>query len=388
MRARFQFARGRTTPSGPARGVLVGLSLAALLIFPAVLRAEDAVGRIEGKDVSVEGGAGGTVTLAPSAVSNGNVITVHSGKARMTLFNGGKVEICGPAQFTLLLSGQAITLALNFGRVRAELPATTTLRIFTPMIVGTPIDINGRSRDVTVGLSLDDSLCVLATSGAIQLEHQFTGEKLIVPQAGEFFLHSGQLLPTAGTPGCQCLADEPGASPSPATPEFATVPPSLAVPRTASAAGSTEQAPRSEPESAPGIEYSVLEHANQGHPLVASEKIEAPAAPPSYLRSETVAVPALVFTAGSPLPPPGPSEETILLIREARVSPEWQFSGRVEPPEFATAVQRALGEKPVTTNLAPPVPAEPPAQQKRKKAGFWAALKRAFGGGEQPVGVR
>ena len=90
------------------------------------------------------------------------------------------------------MSGDAITLALNFGRVRAQLPESTALRIFTPTIIGTPLDIAGGARDVTVGLSLDDSLCVTATSGAIQLEHQFTGEKLIVPQAGEFFLNAGQ----------------------------------------------------------------------------------------------------------------------------------------------------------------------------------------------------
>ena len=34
-----------------------------------------------------------------------------------------------------------------------------------------------------------------------------------------------------------------------------------------------------------------------------------------------------------------------MLIREARVAPEWEFSGHVEAPEFAKAMQNALGEK-------------------------------------------
>ena len=126
-------------------------------------------------------------------VVNGSVITVHSGQAHMTLAGGGEIDICGPAKFTLLQSGPAITLALNFGRMRVQLPAAAQLRIFTPTIVATPIDIGGAPRDFTVGLDLSDSLCVVATSGALRLEHQFTGEGLIVPQSGEFFLAAGKL---------------------------------------------------------------------------------------------------------------------------------------------------------------------------------------------------
>ncbi len=376
MRARFQFARRCTTLLRPIPPLLARFSIAALLLCPVAVYADNApgaVGRIEGRDVSVEAGVGGTTTSAPSTLASGNVVTVHSGKARMTLFSGGKVEICGPAKFTLLLSGQAVTIALNFGRVRAELPATTTLRIFTPTIVGTPIDIGGQSRDITVGLSLDDSLCVLTTSGALQLEHQFTGDKIIVPQAGDFFLSPGQWLPTAGAPGtCQCLEDAP--STSPVTTDFAATVPTR-VPEATSADNATSQ-----PESEPRLAFSVLENANQGHPLVASEKIETPAVPPSYVTSDAL-VPALVFAADSPLPPPGPSAETLLLIREAHLSSEWEFSGRVEPPAFVGAMEHALGEAPVTTSSARSAQTEPSAPQKKKKGGFWAALKRALRGG-------
>src|SRR5580700_8586092 len=169
------------------------------------------IGVVEGNDVSVEGAAvaaNGTATSAPSMfVGNGSVVTVHSGQARMSLLEGGALDICGPAKFTLLQSGPAITLALNFGRIHVRLPAPAQLRIFTPTIVATPIDIGGAPRDFTVGLDLQDSLCVVATSGALRLEQQFTGEGLIVPQAGEFFLSGGKLIPVAGVTGsCQCLS--------------------------------------------------------------------------------------------------------------------------------------------------------------------------------------
>src|SRR6201997_2573033 len=172
-----------------------------------------AIGRVEGNDVSVEGGSAatnGTATSAPSMfVVNGSVITVHSGQARMTLAGGGQIDICGPAKFTLLQSGPAITLALNFGRIHVRLPAPAQLRIFTPTIVATPIDIGGAPRDFSVGLDLNDSMCVVATGGALRLEQQFTGEGLIVPQAGEFFLEGGKLIPVAGVTGsCQCLSHQ------------------------------------------------------------------------------------------------------------------------------------------------------------------------------------
>src|SRR5260370_39625820 len=101
---------------------------------------------------------------------------------------GVRRDSCGPANFTRFKSGPAVTLALNFGRMRVQLPAAAQLRIFTPTIVATPIDIGGAPRDFTVGPDLSDSLCLAATSGALRLEHQFTSEALIAPQSGEFFL--------------------------------------------------------------------------------------------------------------------------------------------------------------------------------------------------------
>ena len=138
---------------------------------------------------------------SPSFVFNGSVLTVHDGKARLTLVAGGQVDICGPAKFTLLQSGPPITLALNFGRIHLQLPASTSLRIFTPTMIATPLDIGGASRDITAGLDLNDSLCVLATSGAIRLEQQFTGEIRSFRRLGEFFPVGGKFGAGCGHAG-------------------------------------------------------------------------------------------------------------------------------------------------------------------------------------------
>jgi hypothetical protein len=413
MRRRFQIVAVRVRVSSHPRRWLLPLALiAAAFLCPPVTHAQGArlpvMGHVEGTDISCESGTPETGQYSTVGtrldVSDGTVVTVHSGQALMTLLAGGQVDICGPAKLTVLLSGNAITLALNFGRVRVELPAKTDLRIFTPTLIGTPLDISGGARDVTVGLSLDDSLCVLASSGAIQLEHQFTGEKMIVPQAGEFFLNAGKLVPVAGTPGsCKCSANGPSIPPSP---QYASAGPPPATPvaippaANGSASGSAPAAVEVTP-AEKTVEYAQLAQANEEHPITPAPKNLRPDVPPSSIPADTAVLPALTYNAAGPAPPPASSSDMVLLVREARVSPDWEFSGHVEPPEFAKAMQHALGEGDAAAKKSPlagsataesrnpsaggpaagseTASTEEPAPRKRH-GGFWASLKRVFGG--------
>jgi hypothetical protein len=340
-----------------------------------------AIGRIEGLDVTVDGGtaAGNPAAAAvPSIyVSSGSTVTVHSGKAQMILAAGGHLDICGPARFTVLQSGDAVTLALSFGRIHVQLPAGTALRLFTPTIIATPLDINGAARDVTLGLDIHDSLCVLASSGALRLEHQFSGENLVVPQSGEFFLDSGKLAPIVGAPGtCDCTLTQaqistPPALPAPAQdkkpdsledkkknaslgplPALAKVLPApqlaglednksnsaVAKPPAAPPLKQTPAAPAPPPQLT--VEFSVPAHrtgledkkVNDTRPVPAPPKTPELAPPPEYRPEYKVIMPPLTFSATSPAPPPEPSLDTILLVRIARVQPVYEFTGRVEPP--------------------------------------------------------
>jgi hypothetical protein len=374
-----------------------------------LLRAQQngsAIGRVEGNDISVEGagaiGNGGTPSaggeLASFLVGNGNVVTVHVGQARMTLAAGGQVDICGPAKFTVLESGGAITLALNFGRMHVQIPATTSLRIYTPTIIATPLDIGGAVRDINVGLDLNDSLCVVSTGGAVRLEQQFSGEGLIVPQAGEFFLEGGNLVPVVGAPGsCECVAQlQARATPPPvsATPpaRFEPSRPEIAqsIPLVPSAPPVVAQA---QPQVAPlnvavaepdapryRVEIGELGRANEMHPVPPATNFAAPPAPPEVTVQYTLVMqPLMVSVTPSPLRPAEPAADTALLVRVARVEPEYEFTGHVAAPEFAADMRRALGETPV-------VPQPQPAhanQPAKKKRGFWAGLKSIFVGSDE-----
>jgi hypothetical protein len=333
------------------------------------------IGSIEGTDVSVEGPSApdnSNETITHSIlVGNGSVVTVHSGQAHMALATGGEVDICGPAKFTILQSGGAVTLAVELGRLRVQLPADASFRLFTPTVVATPLDISGGARDITVGLDQDDSLCVLATSGAIQLEHQFSGEKLIVPQSGEFFLNAGKLLPVVGRPGsCQCAAMQQRPTIQPATqpPEFAAAPLTAPPPPP-----NPQPAPAPASAAPPNVEFSIPAHANEGHPIAPSEYNASPLAPPAApVPVYTVVAPPLTFSASAPAPPPDPPVDTILLVREAQVLPGWEFKGHVDAPTFAAAMQHALGEG--------SAPNQPPSEPRKKRAGFRGFLRRIFEG--------
>ncbi len=375
-----------------------------------VVRAQQngaAIGSVEGNDISVEGaGAAGNPgtpnaggQLASFLVGNGNVVTVHVGQARMTLAAGGQVDICGPAKFTVLESGGAITLALNFGRMHVQLPATTSLRIYTPTIIATPLDIGGAVRDINVGLDLNDSLCVVSTGGAVRLEQQFSGEGLIVPQAGEFFLEGGNLVPVVGAPGsCECVAQlarvAPVPSTVPATPlaRFEPSRPEIAqnIPLVPSAPPVVSQ---TQPQVAPmnvavaepdapryRVEIGELGRANEMHPVPSATNFAPPPTPPEVTVQYTVLTqPFMVSVTPSPLRPAEPAADTALLVRVARVEPEYEFTGHVAAPEFAADMRRALGQTPVVPQPQP-IHANPPAKKKR---GFWAGLKSIFVGSDE-----
>jgi hypothetical protein len=242
----IQSSRFDTNPRRQSVAILYAIAVIALIgIFASPSQAQEhwppgAVARFTGEDISFEGSALGPAIAGGTSffISSGTVLTVHSGDARLNLPGGGTVDICGPAKLTLLESNTVYTIALNFGRVHIRLADPTQLHVFTPFVMATPISIAEEARDLSIGLDINDSMCVFAAQGAARLEDQFSSENMMVPQLGEFFLSGEKLSPTGGPSGaCRCFRNEaanqpqmqPSSSPHPRStqPEIArsTAPP-------------------------------------------------------------------------------------------------------------------------------------------------------------------
>ena len=289
--------------------------------------ASSPVGRLYGDDVTVQGAVSFETQngLSTALLASGSDITVRTGRARIELTAGGEIAICGPAHFTLLESGGAITLALDYGQVRPQVDAHVALTVYTPMIVATPVAIGEAARDLTVGLDRQGAMCALTQRGAVRIEQQLSGQSVLLPQGGEVNLNGGQLNTLRSTSGsCDC---------------------ELLVTR--------NTAPRR-------IELSV--------PVPVPALRPRPATPPPAPRTEEpiyrVYMPPLTFDATAPEPPPDPDPAGILLVREAQPWPELYFRGRVEPTVEAA------------TDYVPRQPAKAVAPAKPKRGNF---LARFFG---------
>ena len=81
-------------------------------------------------------------------LDSGASITVRSGQALIQLGDGGEIGVCGPAHFSVVQAGTALTLALDYGCVHPKLPPSTNIVIYTPLIVATPIAIDDQQRDL------------------------------------------------------------------------------------------------------------------------------------------------------------------------------------------------------------------------------------------------
>ena len=315
------------------RVLLLALPLSACCSFAAAAQApQTEIARISGDDIAVKGAVSVEVIEGRSTtvLVSGSDITVSSGQALITLAAGGEIDICGAAHFTLLESGNTITVALDYGRVHPRLDANANFVIYTPQVVVTPIAVGGGQLDLSVGLTHTGTMCVLATQGAARVEMQFSGQSMIVPQGGEMSLEGGQLQASGrGSEACSCAS-----------------PPA--------------QTPRSIP-ATPPLELSV-----PAHPAEHTTTESAPPAPneePIY----QVYMPPLTFNASSPEPPPDPSPSLILLVRRVRVRPATYFTGVVE----AAPAPQAAAAPP------PPQPAPRPAAASQRPS-LYQRIKNYF----------
>jgi hypothetical protein len=329
-------------------GIFTGASLLLVTMFslcPLLLRAQElpaAIGHIEGDNVQVKTPVGTRVEdhNAPTIVANGSEVTI-GGQGLILLDGGGEISICGPAHFTLFKSVEAVTLALDYGRVHPSIDTSVTLTIFTPIVVATPVAIAGAPRDSTLGLDQHGAMCVLTERGAMHIQQQLSGQSLVVPQGGVVDFADGQVEPLHAAPGsCLCQYAR-GAVPE------AVLPP-------------------------PKQELAAL-----SHPLQPERRpeISAPAMPPAEAPVYTVLMPPLSYDASSTTTPAEPSPESILLVRGVRMRPEVEFHGHVNAVVLAATLETAPASLPPDTD---PLPAAAKVEPANSSTSFLAHLRNFF----------
>ena len=167
----------------------------------------DTVGTIVGDAISVQGPISVEFANGQSrtVLRSGSDVQVKSGQAHIDLVEGGNITICGPAHFSVLKSGGALTIALDSGTIHAHVESQPTLTIYTAQIQAHPVSIGGGAQDTLVGLDAAGTMCIRANRGAVRIEQQLTGQGLLIPQAGDVSIANGQLDTLQTTTGhCVC----------------------------------------------------------------------------------------------------------------------------------------------------------------------------------------
>jgi hypothetical protein len=328
-------SRGRAVPLACA------FLFAAFIAAPAMCadnRPGDAIGVIEGEAISVDGPM--TVEVVRGQVKtvlrSGSDVHVKAGQARIDLVDGGQIMICGPAHFSVLKAGGAITLALDTGTIHAVVGAEVSLNIYTPQIQAHPISIGNGAEDLLVGLDSAGAMCVRANKGAVRVEQQLTGQSVLVPQSGDVSLTNGQIESLRSSTGhCVCTMQ------------------AIIKPMTS------------------GVEVSQLATTEE-----IKKKAAEPKAPPTQENAPQVGqpeepvyqvfMPPLRYDAKSKVQAEF-DPNLIILVRRVRVRPTLIFQGRVDGDPI---VARAAGPVPPLNSL--------PKPQKPAEASTWTRVKTYF----------
>jgi hypothetical protein len=323
--------------------------------------ADDAVGTIEGEAIALQGPM--TVDVVHGQIKttlrSGNDIRVKSGQARLDLVEGGTIAICGPAHLSVLKSGGSLTLALDTGVIRVHVEKQPAVTIYTAQIQAKPIAIGDGPQDALIGFDAPGMMCVRATSGALRLEQQLTGQSVIVPQGGDIILNNGALEGLSNTAGhCACeLQIAKSAPPPPEVSRLAT----------------TEEIQQREAEANKNSTTSPNPATTPPPPPVAAEKPPVALHPPPAASEKSVAkvdkpaakedpvyqvfMPPLAYDAKAAAQPDQFDPKLIMLVRRVRVRPTLIFQGRVEGEPL---VRPVAAVKPAPTQPAPVTPAHPP----------------------------
>jgi hypothetical protein len=289
---------------------------------------KELVGIIEGDAISIQGPM--TIRVidgqAKTILRSGGDVHVKSGRATIDLVEGGKIAVCGPAHFSVLKSPGALTVALDSGVIHTYVDHEPALTVYTALLQAKPISIGGAAQDTIVGLDAQGSLSIRAIAGAVRIEHQLTGQSVLLPQNSDLLLVNGQmndLRPGAGRAACE-LGELKIQQPLP----------QVSVPATAEEVQQRR------------LTKSKLPAANS------STTVEGG---PTY----QVFLPPMRYDANLKVQP-APDPSLIVLVRRVRVRPTLIFQGKVEGDPIVAENRPAPALPAAKSNATPAAQSKPP----------------------------
>ncbi|HKV25303.1 MAG TPA: hypothetical protein VJN93_11985 [Candidatus Acidoferrum sp.] len=302
---------------------LIGAAALVAITASADQPASDEVGLIEGQDIAVTGPMSVEVvgTQVKTVLRSGADVRVKSGQARLSLVEGGQISICGPAHFSVLKAGGALTVALESGTIHARVADAPALTVYTAQIQAQTIAIGNEPREILAGFENPGVMCLKTYRGAVRVEQQLSGQSVIVPQGEDVLLTNGQIDAMGNGAGhCECDLQMTKAMPMPRLGGEST---EATGAKTQDAAGEASEA-----EPVAGSAASKTEPTeSQGEPIY------------------QVDMPPLRFDANARVQP-APDPALMAIVRTVRVRPALVFRGEVEEapkakPEAALAAPAA-----------------------------------------------
>jgi hypothetical protein len=309
----------------------------------------DTVGVIDGDAIAVSGSMAVEVVhgQVKTILRSGSDVRVKSGQAQIDLVEGGNIIICGPAHFSVLKSVETLTLALDFGVIHVHIVREPALTIYTAQLQAKPMAIGDGAQDALVGYDATGTMCIRASSGAIRLEQQLTGQNVVVPQAGDVLVANGQ-LDSLRSGGGHCTCELP----------TETIAPPAAPATEVSTLATTEEIRKSQP--------AAKRAATRPDPLA-----EPPREEPVY----QVFMPPLTYDANAKAQAEF-DPKLVVLFRRVRVRPTLIFQGRVEGEPVAVASKAP--QNPSPTDAHGPQKGDPKPAQPGTDGSMFARVRSFF----------
>ena len=334
----IQIANHKTLPRIASRFLLFAFLCAGFLAGFAAGEDNppaDTVGVIEGEAISVEGPMTVEVVdgLVKTALRSGSKVSVKSGEARIELVEGGQIVICGPAHFSVLKAGGALTLALDSGTIHAQIGSEVSLNVYTAQIQAHPISIGNGAEDLLVGLDSTGTMCIRANKGAVRVEQQLTGQSVIVPQGGDVGLTNG-LIESLRSSGGRCTCEM----------QVAVKP--MTTKTEVSRLATSEEIQKKKTDAKPAVSADAKEAEQPEEPVY------------------QIFMPPLHYDAKAKVQADF-DPNLIIMVRRVRVRPTLIFQGRVE------------GD-PVVAQASTPAPAKQPTSTKPEEGTTWSRVRAYF----------